>query len=88
MKTPSVDAVQQGRIQFVPERFTRVYFNWMENLRDWCVSRQIWWGHRIPVWYCDSCGETIAAEEDPTGCPTCGDQALRQDEDVLDTWFS
>lgn len=85
---PSIEAVKQGKIRFVPDRFTRVYFNWMENLRDWCVSRQIWWGHRIPVWYCESCGETIVAEEDPTGCPTCGDQTLRQDEDVLDTWFS
>lgn len=88
IKEASIKAVREGRIRFVPERFTRVYFNWMEGLRDWCVSRQLWWGHRIPVWYCDECGETIVAEEDPSGCTTCGEHRLRQDEDVLDTWFS
>ena len=81
-------AVEDGKIKFVPERFTRVYFNWIDNLRDWCISRQLWWGHRIPVWYCDGCDETIVEEEDPTACPSCGSHDLRQDEDVLDTWFS
>ena len=81
-------AVEEGKIKFVPERFTRVYYNWIDNLRDWCISRQLWWGHRIPVWYCDDCDETIVEEEDPTECPSCNGHALRQDEDVLDTWFS
>ena len=71
----------------MPERFERVYANWMENIRDWCISRQLWWGHRIPVWYCDACGAELCAREDPTACPKCGG-ALRQDADVLDTWFS
>ena len=81
-------AVEDGEIKFVPERFTRVYFNWIDDLQDWCVSRQLWWGHRIPVWYCDSCGENIVEYEDPTACPTCDSEELTQDEDVLDTWFS
>ncbi|MBI2940880.1 MAG: valine--tRNA ligase [Chloroflexi bacterium] len=85
---PAMEAVRTGAIRFVPERFTRIYFNWMENIRDWCISRQLWWGHRIPVWYCDACSRTIVAVETPTGCPDCGNSALRQDEDVLDTWFS
>jgi valyl-tRNA synthetase len=80
-------AVNEGRIRIVPERFERVYANWMENIRDWCISRQLWWGHRIPVWYCDACGAELCAREDPTTCPKCGG-ALRQDADVLDTWFS
>ncbi len=86
---PAIAAVRDGRIAFVPKRFERTYLHWMENIRDWCISRQIWWGHRIPVWYCDGeeCGETIAAVEDPDACPACGG-ALRQDEDTLDTWFS
>ena len=81
-------AVANGDIGIVPERFTRVYLNWLENIRDWCVSRQLWWGHRIPVWYCDRCPEIIATVEDPAQCPACGAADLRQDEDVLDTWFS
>jgi valyl-tRNA synthetase len=85
---PALAAVEDGRIRIVPERFAKQYANWMENIRDWCISRQLWWGHRIPVWYCDACGAQICAREDPTACPTCGSASLRQDEDVLDTWFS
>ena len=90
MKTlaePAIAAVRDGRTKFLPERFSKMYYNWMENIRDWCISRQLWWGHRIPVWYCDDCGEMIASREDPDCCPKCGGK-LRQDEDVLDTWFS
>ena len=90
MKTlaePAIAAVREGRTKFVPERFSKMYYNWMENIRDWCISRQLWWGHRIPVWYCDDCGEMTVSREDPTVCPKCGGK-LRQDEDVLDTWFS
>ena len=85
---PAIEAVRSGRTKFVPERFSKTYFNWMENIRDWCISRQLWWGHRIPAWYCDECGETIVAKEAPTACPKCGCARLHQDEDVLDTWFS
>lgn len=81
-------AVEDGEVVFFPERWKKVYLNWMSEIRDWCISRQLWWGHRIPVWYCDDCGEIIVEEEDPTHCPKCGSQSLRQDEDVLDTWFS
>ncbi len=84
---PAIEAVRSGKTKFVPERFDKVYFNWMENIRDWCNSRQLWWGHRIPAWYCDDCGEIVVSREDPTVCPHCGG-ALRQDEDTLDTWFS
>lgn len=83
----AVDCVEDGRTQFVPERFTKTYTAWMDNIRDWCISRQIWWGHRIPVWYCDDCGEVIASRTDIDTCPKCGGK-LRQDEDALDTWFS
>jgi valyl-tRNA synthetase len=79
---------RKRRIRMVPERHTRVYQNWLENIRDWCISRQLWWGHRIPVWYCDACGGVTAAEEDPAGCQHCGSDRIRQDEDTLDTWFS
>ena len=85
---PTLEAVDDGRVRIVPERFTKIYRNWMENIRDWCISRQLWWGHRIPVWYCDACGEQTCSRTDPTECAHCGSKALRQDEDVLDTWFS
>jgi valyl-tRNA synthetase len=81
-------AVANSDIKIVPERFTRVYLNWLENIRDWCISRQLWWGHRIPVWYCGGCGNPIASVEDLTECPRCGSTDLHQDPDVLDTWFS
>jgi len=84
---PATDAVTSGKIQFVPERFTKTYTNWMDNIRDWCISRQIWWGHRIPAWYCE-CGETVVARDEVTLCPKCGSHNLQQDSDVLDTWFS
>ncbi|MEN6529144.1 MAG: valine--tRNA ligase [Anaerolineaceae bacterium] len=84
----ALDAVRNGETRIVPERFTKIYFNWLENIRDWCISRQLWWGHRIPVWYCLDCGEVIVAREDPTACPKCGSSTLHQDDDVLDTWFS
>ena len=84
---PAIDAVRNGDTKFVPERFDKIYFNWMENIRDWCISRQLWWGHRIPAWYCD-CGETVVSREAPTACPHCGGAHLHQDEDTLDTWFS
>ena len=85
---PAIEAVKSGKTKFVPERFTKNYMNWMENIRDWCVSRQLWWGHRIPVWYCDDCGEMMVLREDPSCCTKCGSTHIHQDEDVLDTWFS
>ncbi|TDA70046.1 MAG: valine--tRNA ligase [Clostridia bacterium] len=85
---PAAAAVVSGRIRFIPDRFTKVYLEWLANIRDWCISRQLWWGHRIPVWYCADCGETIVAREDPASCPQCGSAQLEQDPDVLDTWFS
>ncbi len=84
----AADAVRKGEIAFVPDRFTKVFLNWMENIQDWCISRQLWWGHRIPVWYCQQCQDVIVAREDVTQCPKCGSQKLKQDPDVLDTWFS
>ena len=85
---PAIKVVREGQIRIIPERFTKVYFNWMENIRDWCISRQLWWGHRIPVWYCNSCGELTVESEDPTSCAHCGSEDIYQDPDVLDTWFS
>ncbi len=84
----SAESVRNGEVKFVPERFTKVFLNWMDNIQDWCISRQLWWGHRIPVWYCQNCHEVIVAREDPTECPKCGSVDLKQDPDVLDTWFS
>ena len=88
LAAPAVACVKSGEVKFVPERFTKTYLNWMENVRDWCISRQLWWGHRIPAWYCAECGEVIVARKTPTVCPKCGCTHLAQDEDVLDTWFS
>ena len=88
LAAPAVEAVKDGRIQFVPERFTKIYCNWLENIRDWCISRQLWWGHRIPAWYCEDCGETTVSRTDIDTCPKCGGKHVHQDEDVLDTWFS
>ena len=85
---PAVDCVRDGRIQFIPERMNKTYYNWMENIKDWCISRQLWWGHRIPAWYCPDCDEMIVARETPHACPKCGSTNLHQDEDTLDTWFS
>jgi len=85
---PAIAAVRDGRINFVPERWNKVYLDWMENIRDWCISRQIWWGHRIPVFYCDSCSHEWSEMGSPTVCPKCQSAQIRQDEDVLDTWFS
>ncbi|WP_409068961.1 valine--tRNA ligase [Clostridium sp. FAM 1755] len=85
---PAIEVVKNKNVKFVPERFEKTYFNWMENIQDWCISRQLWWGHRIPVWYCKDCGEVIVATEEPTKCPKCNSEKLQQDNDVLDTWFS
>ncbi|EPY2307214.1 valine--tRNA ligase [Clostridium sporogenes] len=85
---PAIEVVKNKNVKFVPERFEKTYFNWMENIQDWCISRQLWWGHRIPVWYCKDCGEVIVATEEPIKCPKCNSEKLEQDNDVLDTWFS
>lgn len=84
---PAIDAVKDGKTKFVPERFEKIYFHWLENIRDWCISRQIWWGHQIPAFYCDECGETVVTKENEAYCPKCG-KKMRQDDDTLDTWFS
>ena len=85
---PAIESVEKGEIKFVPERFTKNYMNWMKGTRDWCISRQLWWGHQIPAWYCDECGETVVAKTAPCTCPKCGGSKLTQDPDTLDTWFS
>ena len=85
---PAIDVVREKKTKFVPERFEKTYFNWMENIQDWCISRQLWWGHRIPVWYCGDCGEINVAEVAPCKCSKCGSENLTQENDVLDTWFS
>lgn len=85
---PAITAVRRKSIKFTPARFTKVYYNWMENIKDWCISRQLWWGHRIPAYYCEDCGKLVVAKEEPTVCPQCGCRKFRQDNDVLDTWFS
>ena len=85
---PAIEAVRSGETKFVPERFDKIFYHWMENIKDWCISRQLWWGHRIPAWYCQECGEIIVSKDVPTVCPKCGCTHLVQDEDTLDTWFS
>ena len=85
---PAIEAVRKGETKFVPERFDKTYYHWMEDIKDWCISRQLWWGHRIPAYYCDTCGEMVVAKEEPAVCPKCGGTHFHQDEDVLDTWFS
>jgi valyl-tRNA synthetase len=85
---PAIAAVEDGRIVFMPESWSKTYFEWMRNIRDWCISRQLWWGHRIPAWTCEACGEIVVARQDPTACTKCGSAKLRQETDVLDTWFS
>ena len=85
---PAIECVKKGDVKFVPERFDKTYYHWMENIKDWCISRQLWWGHRIPAWYCDDCGEVVVSKEAPTVCPKCGSEHLTQDPDTLDTWFS
>ena len=88
MADMGLEAVRSGRITIIPDRFTKVYYNWLENIRDWCISRQLWWGHRIPAWHCADCKGMTVAKEDPTGCAHCGSARIEQDPDVLDTWFS
>ncbi len=85
---PAVESVKSGEIKLVPERMEKIYFNWTDNIRDWCISRQLWWGHRIPAYYCDQCGEIVVAKDKPETCPKCGSENLTQDPDTLDTWFS
>ena len=85
---PAIEAVRKGDVKFVPDRFSKIYYNWMENIQDWCISRQLWWGHRIPAYYCDKCGETVVSKTTPDVCPKCGAKSFTQDPDTLDTWFS
>ena len=85
---PAIKAVKEGDTNFIPKRFENVYFSWLNNIKDWCISRQLWWGHRIPAYYCEECGECVVSVDEPTTCPKCGCAHFRQDEDVLDTWFS
>lgn len=88
LANPAIEALHTGELKFVPERFNKIYLHWLENIKDWCISRQIWWGHRIPAYYCDACGEFVVARETPETCPHCGGTHFTQDEDTLDTWFS
>ncbi len=88
LAAPAIDVVKNGEIKYIPPRFSKNYLNWMENIQDWCISRQLWWGHRIPAYYCDDCGQMMVEEQDVTVCPCCGSKNVHQDEDVLDTWFS
>ncbi|MFW5648263.1 MAG: valine--tRNA ligase [Candidatus Alkaliphilus sp. MAG34] len=88
LAAPAIKAVNDNRVKFVPERFSKIYIHWLENIKDWCISRQLWWGHRIPAYYCNDCGHIIVQKEEPTVCEKCGGNGFRQDEDVLDTWFS
>ena len=85
---PAIDAVKEGKVKFVPERFNKIYYHWMENIKDWCISRQLWWGHRIPAYYCADCGEVTVSKENVIKCPKCGSAHVEQDPDTLDTWFS
>ncbi|MDY2783741.1 MAG: valine--tRNA ligase, partial [Candidatus Pseudoruminococcus sp.] len=85
---PAIDAVKNGETKFIPQRFEKIYFHWLENIRDWCISRQLWWGHRIPAWYCSDCGEITVSSETPCACGKCGSKNIEQDPDTLDTWFS
>ena len=85
---PAIDIVKNGKVKFVPDRFDKTYYHWMENIKDWCISRQLWWGHRIPAWYCDDCDEITVSREEPTKCAHCGSEHIHQDPDTLDTWFS
>jgi valyl-tRNA synthetase len=87
LAAPAIEAVKSGETKFVPEHFDKTYYHWLENIKDWCISRQLWWGHRIPAFYCDDCGELIVTKEDKVVCPKCGKE-MRQDPDTLDTWFS
>ncbi len=88
LSKPAIDVVKDGRVRFIPDRWSKVYLSWMENIRDWCISRQLWWGHRIPIWYCNDCDEINVSIDEPKECRKCHSTSLRQDEDVLDTWFS
>ena len=85
---PAIRVVEEGRIRVVPENYKKIYLDWMNRIYDWCISRQLWWGHRIPAWYCDACGEIIVARQTPSACPKCASASLRADPDTLDTWFS
>ncbi len=88
LAAPAIKVVREGKTKFIPARMEKIYFNWMENIKDWCISRQLWWGHRIPCWYCDDCGKMTVSKTDPDVCSHCGSKNIRRDEDVLDTWFS
>ena len=85
---PAIEAATSGELEHIPARFEKIYLNWLNDIHDWCISRQLWWGHRIPAYYCDECGELVVADHMPETCPKCGGHHFHQDEDVLDTWFS